>query len=238
MAAECLVQSARDEMTVDELNQRGMRMNRLHELIRKASHCGKLSAKSKLLRHLIDELTKHRRSIVCQIEAKHQVTIERKRLNRLVTAELLSLAPEFDQVSFDFREETLSVVTPPIELHDVYLGKFEIRLDLSSLRNSSPYEVIAHDSSYATVDGTTHPHVSSNSLCEGTAQRPIQQALNDGRLFDFFMIVHQTLQTYNSGSAYISLSDWHGVECRECGDSIRDEDAYSCLLYTSDAADE
>ena len=98
----------------------------------------------------------------------------------------------------------------------------------SSLRNSSPYDVIAQDSSYATVDGTTHPHVSSNSLCEGTAQRPIRQALNDARLFDFFMIVHQTLQTYNSGSAYVSLSDWHGVECRECGDSIRDEDAYSC----------
>ena len=32
----------------------------------------------------------------------------------------------------------------------------------------------------------------------------------DGRLFDFFVIVRQVLNTYNPHSAYISLEDWDG----------------------------
>ena len=41
------------------------------------------------------------------------------------------------------------------------------------------------------------------------------RALRAGRLLDFFQIVSRILETYNSGSAYVSLSHWNGSPCAD-----------------------
>jgi hypothetical protein len=73
-----------------------------------------------------------------------------------------------------------------------------------------------------------HPHVQGNQLCEGDGRAPIRQALAEGRLFDFFLLVRQVLQTYNAGSAYVCLTEWHGIECRDCGRLMTEDERDHC----------
>ena len=132
-----------------------------------------------------------------------------------IHADLFALHEEFEEVSFDRRGHTISVTTEPIELDSVYLGAFEIRLDWSDLSEGHPhnYRVIALDANPAAAnDSVTHPHVQDEAVCEGDGHQPIRKALEQGRLFDFFVIVANLLRTYNSASPYVSLSDWYGVE--------------------------
>lgn len=138
-----------------------------------------------------------------------------------------ALADEFASVTF--RPETLSVVTEPIVLDGIELGSFEICLCLKSLGQASPYRVIARDPHPAASDSSaTHPHIQSEELCEGDGRRVIQSALVQGRLFDFFTLVGRILATYNPSSAYVSLSDWTGTPCVDCGRVVDDEDCYFC----------
>jgi hypothetical protein len=146
-----------------------------------------------------------------------------------VAADLAALETDFAAANVGRRGRTVSVTTEPIELDGVYLGPFSIELDLRDLDQSNPYRVIATDPHpAATSDGTTHPHVCDERLCEGDGQAVIRRALTDGRWYDFFVIVRQILQTYNPGSAYISLEDWDGIECRDCGDTVDASDSDCC----------
>ena len=144
-------------------------------------------------------------------------------------ADLIAIQEDFPACEFDFTKQTVTVTTEPIEMDYIHLGSFEIELELKFIGQSNPYRVIATDPNpAATCDSTTHPHVQSESLCEGEGQEPIKRALADGRLHDFFTIVNQILQTYNPFSAYTTLSDWSGVECRDCGSSVSDDEVSSC----------
>lgn len=148
-----------------------------------------------------------------------------------IYADLVALYEEFDEVSFDRRGRTLSVTIEPLELEGVYLGPFEIRLDWSNLADghSHNYRVIALDANpAATNDSVTHPHVQHEAVCEGEGRQPIRQALEQGRLLDFFMIVANLLRTYNSDSPYVSLADWHGLECADCGTMVCDDQRWTC----------
>ena len=143
--------------------------------------------------------------------------------------DLVALHEEFDEVSFDQRGRTISVTTEPIKLEGVYLGSFEVRLDWSDLPERHNYRVIAIDANpAATNDSVTHPHVDGEAVCEGEGRQPIRHALEQGRLFDFFVIVANLLRTYNSDSPYVSLSDWHGVECSDCGATVCDDERWTC----------
>lgn len=65
---------------------------------------------------------------------------ETSTLSALV-AELDALEDEFGGIEFDASENTISVVTEPIILEDIYLGPFKIQLELkklSELYQSSP----------------------------------------------------------------------------------------------------
>lgn len=64
-------------------------------------------------------------------------------------------------------------------------------------------------------DRTVHPHVHDESLCEGEGEAAIGKALSQVRLLDFFVLVHQILQTDNAGSAYARLNEWTGNPCRD-----------------------
>jgi hypothetical protein len=148
---------------------------------------------------------------------------------RDILAELTALDSEFDEVAVSMERHCITVTTDAVLLEGVDLGRFALVLNWHRLNERGAYEVEALDASPAAAsDDTTHPHVQSNSLCEGEGKTAIRQALRDGRLFDFFVLVRQVLQTYNQSSAYVSLDDWFGISCPECGTTTSDDDSYLC----------
>lgn len=149
-----------------------------------------------------------------------------------ILAELNELENEFGGVDFNKETKALSVVTGPITLEDVYLGAFRIELgmaELDKLYRSSPYFVIALENNRpAANDEVTHPHVSSDRLCEGEGSASIGAALEEGRLVDFFTIVKNILNTYNPDSAFVMLDDWEGIACHDCGYVCDRDNSYYC----------
>lgn len=142
----------------------------------------------------------------------------------LLYAELIALQTEFEDVEVNLQNGTLSAVTESIELDEVPLGRFRIILDWKSepiCSSPSPYRVEALDPSGPEYRShITHPHVSSEQLCEGEAKSALRRALQDGRLSDYFQIINQVLHTYNSHSPYASLDAWGGTTCQDCGSNI------------------
>jgi hypothetical protein len=145
---------------------------------------------------------------------------------RQLFLDLIALEDEFDEIHYNLKRRGLSVVTEAIALEGVELGRFEIELDLDDWGS---YEVISMDPNPAASSSeTTHPHVQDNRLCEGEGRVPIRRALAQGRMIDFFLLVRQILQTYNPGSAYLSLDQWYGIECRDCGRLINEDERACC----------
>lgn len=159
-----------------------------------------------------------------------------------IAADLWALQQEFDDVEFNGEDNTLCVVTEAISLEDIYLGPFRIALCLDSLHElyqKVPYFVIAVDPHpAATDDAVTHPHVSHDVVCEGDGAAAIRTALETGRLVDFFTMVRSILTTYNPDSPYVSLADWEGVPCYECGYVMDSEQSYSCTYCENAVCDE
>ncbi len=156
----------------------------------------------------------------------------------MLVGELDQVQQEFGSIDFDKAENTLSVVTDPITLEDVALGPFKIQLELdklSELYMDRPYRVIAlNPNPAATDEEVTHPHVSGERLCEGDGCAAIRSALEQGRLSDFFTLVRSILNTYNPDSPYVSLDDWDGESCYDCGYVMRREDTYYCYYCEHD----
>lgn len=143
--------------------------------------------------------------------------------------EIMALDEEFLQVETDPESREIHVTTEPIILDGVYLGPFEIRLDLQSIGVPSPYRVVATDANPAsTNESVTHPHIQDETLCEGEGRAAIGSALASGRICDFFVLVHRVLNTYARGDAYVELSDWDGITCSDCGATTREDDSLPC----------
>jgi hypothetical protein len=146
--------------------------------------------------------------------------------------ELRALQEEFDDVAFNADEGALCAITEPITLEDTYLGPFRIALYLDKLHemvHKIPYYVTALEPHPAAKDeAITHPHVSNEVLCEGDGAAALRAAFEEGRLSDFFVLVRGILTTYNPDSPYISLGDWDGTACYDCGYVMDDESSYSC----------
>ncbi len=151
--------------------------------------------------------------------------------------ELVALHQEFNEVDWNFKTGTLSVVTEPITLDETELGAFEVVLDWQNWDSSMPYKVVARQENPAECDnGVTHPHVHSEKLCEGDGRMPIRQALQQGRVCDFFLLVKQVLETYNPGSAFVKLQNWSGARCSDCGHDC--EETLVCQGCESDICEE
>ena len=161
---------------------------------------------------------------------------------RCVLADLQQLKEELDGLRYHAGQGILAVTTEPITLEGTYLGPFEIQLFLNSLALDEPhsaYEIVALDPQPAGCNSdVTHPHVNDQRLCAGDAVTPIGAALSSGRICDFFMIVRSVLTTYNSSSPYVSLENWHGSSCYDCGYNIADEDARWCSSCENDYCDD
>ena len=159
-----------------------------------------------------------------------------------ILEELKAVQAEFDDIAFDPEAGALSATTEPITLEDVYLGPFQIlvALDkLGELYHRVPYYVIAVEPHPSAKDeAITHPHVSNEMLCEGDGAAAIRAALEEGRLCDFFLMVRGILTTYNPDSPYISLADWDGTPCYDCGYVMDGESVYFCSHCDNPVCDE
>ena len=157
---------------------------------------------------------------------------------REIYDDLRQLAEEFEPESAEFKPSSresgpkITVRTSSIELDDVDLGPFAIELAVHRLHPGSDagcFHIRALEPNPAASDSNvTHPHVSSGLLCAGDAAAPISQALRQGRISDAFLLVRSVLQTYNPQSPYVSLEDWHGISCPECGESAGSNGMISC----------
>jgi hypothetical protein len=143
--------------------------------------------------------------------------------------DLAALRREFEEVDVDFGAGKISVTTEPINFDGIFLGPFEIRLSWGDMSERSPFRVIALEPHpAATNDGVTHPHVQDEELCQGDGREAIKQALCQGRIGDFFLIVSQLLHTYAPGQAYVELSRWKGIACSDCGAHVDDDERWIC----------
>jgi hypothetical protein len=183
-----------------------------------------------------------------------QTRIDRFRSYFLPTADLRiptvrSIAKEVEAMERNFAKvlvgnQVVGVVTAPVVLRepatgtDVDLGPFKILLDLTAYAVNvgcdSPYRIRACDPRPPRDDSDyEHPHVCEEVLCEGEAREPIERALNEGRFFDFFHIVNNTLNVYNGRSPHVQLRKWvddgggRGC-CNECGCDL-DDDFVACM---------
>ncbi len=195
------------------------------------AHRRSWSAAAKRMTERLEREVRTLRLRLDQLTASADSAIENRPLPdlRTIHAEVMAVFDEFEHVTCDLRARTISVTTEPIVLEEVELGRFEIRLRYTRDDPAVAYDVIALDPNPAAADSTvTHPHVQDEGLCEGEARTTLRSALAECRLSDFFLIVQQTLQTYNSGSPYVSLDEWHGEPCRDCGGITGPDESACC----------
>ena len=151
---------------------------------------------------------------------------------RQIYEELKQIQDEFGRLEYNQEENALSVYTEPIELEGIFLGDFEIRLNIGSLsenRAGNALRVIALEAHpAASSDIVTHPHVSDDYLCAGDASVPMHKALLDGRICDYFILVKSVLETYNPSSPYVALDSWEGFPCYDCGYITDEENSFYC----------
>ncbi len=202
---------------------------RILALIEKAERRGLTAATRRLQSTFVAAVLRVSNALRIAERAMARTLVGTQPTIRDILGDLESLGAEFDEVSVNTQRHVISVTTDEVVLEGIDLGRFEIVLDWQRLRETGAYEVVAVDDRSAATDcNTTHPHVQSNSLCEGEGKAPIRAALDDGRLFDFFVLVRQILRTYNPSSAYVQLEDWIGIQCPECGSTASDDESNLC----------
>ena len=151
---------------------------------------------------------------------------------REVLEELLQAEEEFEGLQYNPEDEILSVTTDAVELEGVFLGDFEVQLLIPAIgdpNHRSLYQIVALDPHPSLRnDFVTHPHVNDQRLCAGDAGAAIEMALAGGRICDFFMLVRSVLTNYNRDSAYVTLEDWEGTACYDCGSVMGEDDSFYC----------
>ncbi len=161
---------------------------------------------------------------------------------RDVLAELLQAEEEFEELRYYPEDKIIAIATEAVELQGVYLGDFEVQLHIQALggtNNRGLYRIVALDPHPSVRnEEVTHPHVSGERLCAGDAGAAIDAALAGGRVCDFFMLVRSVLTTYNQDSAYVTLEDWDGVACSDCGHIMGSDNTYFCTTCEEDFCDD
>ena len=146
--------------------------------------------------------------------------------------ELIQTEQEFDEVEYRRSEGKLVVTTAPIVLEDVRLGRFEIQLVLERLGapdQRDALRIVALEPNPAASDErVTHPHVSNEGLCAGDASAALRTALISGRICDVFLLARSVLENYNAGSPFVSLENWDGTACSDCGYCASTDDTFYC----------
>jgi len=146
--------------------------------------------------------------------------------------DLVQLEDEFPEVRIDWDQHLLIVVTDPITLNDIALGPFSVRLnwvEWTQQQSLQALQVITDEPNAAEQNpDIIHPHVRDGELCSGDAQEALLKALQQGRLSEAFLLIRAVLTHYNPRSAYVSLENWYGTSCHNCGDNVSDDDRSYC----------
>ena len=143
------------------------------------------------------------------------------------------LVQDFTRLGYDEDNHTLSAVTGAIQLEGVPLGPFSIDLHVDDLgvtdQPAQLYSVTALEPHPPVGrQDVTHPHVRGGHLCAGDAMLPIRNALENGRVGDFFLLVRAVLETYNADSAFVRCEQWSGALCYDCGIVIGPDAQHQC----------
>jgi len=229
--------AGRTDLIVDRLE----RIVKSGAALKKAVACNWLATARRMVRQTAVALRDLPRHIA---EAQRGIQASQAAVPSLrdLYGEIVQLGREFDGTSWSRSSRRLSVTTEPIELHGVYLGEFEIVLDIDRLPRecgSDTFIVRALDPHPAASNrGVTHPHVSDESICPGDASAAIRAALCHGRICDAFLMMRSVLLVYNSGSPHVSLENWGGTACYECGYRVSSSDVHWCESCEEDFCDE
>ena len=147
-------------------------------------------------------------------------------------AEFNQIDDEFEEFTVDWKLKKLRVVTEPVTLEDVELGRFAIDLhwlNVGENKASYTFDIVALDPHPSREKSNiVHPHVQDRVICIGDADRSLTKAMEQGRLCDAFVLIRSVLTTYNRDSAYATLKDWHGQPCSDCGATMREDESYGC----------
>lgn len=157
--------------------------------------------------------------------------------------EIRAIVQQWPEVKF--RDNILSVGVGQILLEDdneqVDLGSFWVHINITTPLDSLKIESINEiESSH----GFFHPHVSLQSLCIGEGALISQEALLQGRLEDFFRIIHAVLNTYNKESPHEALSEWYDPNhddefyCEFCEQWYSDDCSCYCATCENTYCDE
>lgn len=212
------------------LTDTATRLDALHRKLRLAQQRGYDLAGHRLRGQLRWTLEQFQGLALPAMQTLNQAPLTVPPLRELVEA-LDQLREEFGDWRYEPRAGELTVSTEPIELEGLYLGTFEIRLQVFELdrRSGEAFRVVALDPHPARGStDVTHPHVRDERPCLGEAVPAIRQALRRGQLCECFLLVRAVLETYNPDSPYVSLDDWEGVPCYECGELAREEEHFFC----------
>jgi hypothetical protein len=140
--------------------------------------------------------------------------------NSVLSVTTEDIVLEWDGLSFDFKA-------------------FEINLDMHAVAAGAqkPYEIHAIDPQMAPDGHHCHPHLTGSDLCSGDGTQAARCATADGRLYDFFIVINQILNTYNPDSPYVKLEVWvNGYDeddenhfvCEICNERYHVDDRYVC----------
>ena len=146
--------------------------------------------------------------------------------------EIAACEDEFDVLDVCRDDQRVSVTTESIMLEGVPLGRFRIDLLPSNMPDKDPldwFRIEALDPNpSAPNENVPHPHVDGDHLCTGDGSTAIHGALIAGRLSEFFVLVRSILRTYNPESPYVSIEDWDGRPCEDCGYTASEDNAFYC----------
>ncbi len=229
-----LLQSTRQRQFLQRFDATINKIESLHSAKRKLIYCHSRQwhAATKKIMNSVPSLLADIPYHLQQIEQAIKLSDTRLPSLEDVYRDLLQADEEFNGLIYHRESELLAVQTEPVELEGIYLGPFEIQLHVPSLaemRYNSIYRIYALEPHPATSnDSVTHPHVSDERLCAGDADVAINAALSSGRICDFFQLASYVLNNYNSESPYVSLENWNGYSCYECGYVACEEDSYTC----------
>ena len=232
----CLLAATREKQIEQKLEKILGEMQRLQDIRKKLSVCGvrRWRAAAAKLRGGIEARLREISYCMPEIERVAQECDLKISSLREIYQELVQADEEFGNLRHEREGGYLSVTTDPIELEGIALGEFEIRLHIASLsemRYNALYTIVALDPNpSASNEAVTHPHVSDERLCSGDAGAAIQTALSTGRICDFFLLVRSVLTHYNEDSPYVSLDNWNGVSCYECGFLMSGDESRGCHI--------
>jgi len=206
-------------------------LQRAERLLIRSQQCGLPLCQSRL-RHRYERTLQKLTQCLEQMKQRWHEPWTQPPHQRDLYEELSATHDEFGGVECDWYAKTIAVQTDRIVLEGLPLGSFRIVIDAGLIPRSDPaswYRVEAMESNPAcTNESITHPHVDGDHLCAGDALVPIDHALRQGRLCDFFVLVRSVLETYNPHSAYVEIEQWDGISCHDCGYVVHSENSYYC----------